>query len=274
MALRGRRILAPVVASFDDNALSAAQEALRRERARADELAARLRDTEREIDALTHAVSHDLRAPLRAIQGFTQIAIEACGDVLPDESRDHLRRVSLSARRMSDLIDALAGLAAIDRAALRLQDVDLSAETRAAWRALERASPGRTIRFGVDDGLVVRGDRQLLRTAVRHLLDNARKFTARTAEASVAVGRRQFDGETVYFVADNGAGFNPVYSNRLFVPFQRLHSETEFAGGRGVGLAAVHRIVRRHGGRVWAEGAVSAGATVYFTLPPRAVEPR
>lgn len=261
------------MAAHDENALTVAQEELRRERQRADALAARLQETLREIDALTRAVSHDLRAPLRAIQGFTQIALEECGAALPDEGRDHLRRVSLSARRLSDLIDGLAGLARIDAARIHRTVVDLGALSRSAWQSLERADSGRVIRFMVDADLEVCGDRHLLRIALAHLLGNARKFTASTATPSVTVGRRQMDGETVLFVADNGAGFNPAYASRLFVPFQRLHPQHEYPG-RGVGLAAVHRVVRRHGGRVWAEGAVGCGATVFFTLPSAAADAR
>jgi signal transduction histidine kinase len=254
------------VDAHDEQALTVAQEELRRERERADALAARLQDTLREIDALTRAVSHDLRAPLRAIQGFAQIALEECGAALPDEGRDHLRRVSLSARRMSDLIDGLAGLSRIDHAGIHQTVVDLGALSRSVWQVLERADPGRAIRFMVDERLEVSGDRRLLRIALDQLLQNARKFTVGTATPSVTVGRRQMDGETVFFVADNGAGFNPAYTSRLFTPFQRLHPESEFPG-RGVGLSAVHRVIRRHGGRVWAEGAVACGATVFFTLP-------
>jgi signal transduction histidine kinase len=261
------------VDAHDETALTAAQEALRRERQRADALAARLQETLREIDVLTHAVSHDLRAPLRAIQGFTQIALEEWGAALPDEGRDHLRRVSLSARRMSDLIDGLAGLSRIDTARIQSTPLDLGALSRSVWQALEAADGGRVIRFMVDDDLEVSGDRRLLRIALEQLLQNARKFTVGTAAPSVTVGRRQIDGETVFFVADNGAGFNPAYASRLFAPFQRLHPESEFPG-RGVGLAAVHRVVRRHGGRIWAEGAVAGGATVFFTLPPAAADVR
>lgn len=234
--------------------------------ARLAELRARLTEVEREFDAFSHSVSHDLRAPLRSIQGFSQIVLEDFSDVLPEDGREHLRRVCASTRRMSGLIDDLLKLSRIGRRAMTREPVDISTLGQTVWQALERAEPGRHVQFVLTDGLTANGDRHLLRMALEHLLANARKFTAGVAAAAVELGQCVDAGETVFFVRDNGSGFDQAYVGRLFAPFQRLHAATDVPG-RGIGLATVHRVIRRHGGRVWAEGALGSGATVYFTIP-------
>ncbi len=234
--------------------------------ARVQALEAELAAAYRELDAFGHSVSHDLRAPLRAIQGFSQIAIEECGDQLPESGRDYLTRVSTSARRMSLLIDDLLKLSRIGRTTLVRGPLDLSMLARNVWRRLSPAQPERDAQLTVADGLTVNADRRLLDLLFEQLLGNARKFTGGVPSPEVEVGAREIDGERVYFVRDNGAGFEQAYVGRLFSPFQRLHSDRDFPGS-GIGLAIVHRIVRRHGGRTWAEGAVGSGASIYFTLP-------
>jgi signal transduction histidine kinase len=223
----------------------------------------------KELDAFAHSVSHDLRAPLRAVQGFTQIAIEACGEAVPESGREYLRRVSAAARKMSTLMDDLLKLSRISRAELSRSAVDASLVARAVWRRLSASEPGRDVQLTVAEGLQVNADRRLIELVFEHLLDNARKFTSRLPSPAVEVGWREVNGERALFVRDNGAGFEQAYAGRLFAPFQRLHSGRDFPGS-GIGLAIVHRIVRRHGGRIWAEGAVGSGATIYFTMPAAA----
>jgi signal transduction histidine kinase len=232
------------------------------ERAEAAAAAAR-----RELEALTHSVSHDLRAPLRGIQGFTHLVLEECSDTLPENARHYLQRVSLATRRLSGLIDDLLELSRIGRADLQRRSVDLTELARATWRETESKDPARQVPLTVAEGMTVEADVRLLRIALEQLLGNAWKFTGRTSGARVEVGRRDVGGEPAFFVQDNGAGFNQAHASRLFAPFQRLHAEADFPG-TGIGLAIVQRVIRRHGGSVWAEGTPGSGATVYFTMPP------
>jgi light-regulated signal transduction histidine kinase (bacteriophytochrome) len=236
--------------------------------ARVAELEVELASAYKELDAFAHSVSHDLRAPLRAVQGFTQIAIEECGEAVPESGREYLRRVSAAARKMSTLMDDLLKLSRISRAELSRSAVDASLVARAVWRRLSASEPGRDVQLTVAEGLQVNADRRLIELVFEHLLDNARKFTGRVPSPAVEVGGCEVDNERALFIRDNGAGFEQAYVGRLFAPFQRLHSDRDFPGS-GIGLAIVHRIVRRHGGRVWAEGAVGSGATIYFTIPDR-----
>jgi signal transduction histidine kinase len=228
-------------------------------------LRAQLSEAEKELESFSFSVSHDLRAPLRSIQGFSQIALDEYSSLLPEDGREYLRRVCTSARRMSGLIDDLLTLSRIGRTELKREAVNVTSLARSVWRTLESAE-SHPVQFTVPDGLVVDADRKLLRLVIESLLGNARKFTAKVASPSVELGRRIVGGEAVFFVRDNGAGFDQAYVGRLFAPFQRLHADSDFPGS-GIGLATVHRVIRRHGGRVWAEGAVGAGATVSFTVP-------
>jgi light-regulated signal transduction histidine kinase (bacteriophytochrome) len=211
-------------------------------------------------------VSHDLRAPLRTINAFTQALADDLRYSLDDKSRDHLRRVLAAAARMSDLIDALLELSLISRAPLGRHRVDLSALATAALDELKRRDVTRKIVGVVAPNMVVDADARLLRILLDNLLGNAIKFTAKLAAARIEVGAERRDNETVFFVRDNGDGFDMQYSDRLFKPFQRLHADREFAG-TGIGLATVLRIVDRHGGRIWAESVPREGATFFFTLP-------
>jgi signal transduction histidine kinase len=171
-----------------------------------------------------------------------------------------------AATKMSALIDDLLQLSRMSRTEMKQLPIDLSALAESVWKELEAAEPHRAVAFTLERGLMVAGDRRLLRVALRHLLANARKFTGACPDARVEVGKRDCDGEAVFFVRDNGAGFNQAYADRLFSPFQRLHAANEFPGS-GMGLATVQRVIHRHGGRVWAEGTIGGGATVSFTIP-------
>jgi PAS domain S-box-containing protein len=229
------------------------------------ERTAELAATVQELEAFCYSVSHDLRAPLRGIDGFCHALLDDYGALLDERGHDYLRRSRAAASRMGELIDGLLKLSRIGRAALRQVDIDLSGLARQVAADLEKAYPERRVRFSIQDGLVARGD-PLLRTVLENLLDNAVKFTTRSDEAVVEFGANRVGGQLVYFVRDNGVGFNMDYSKRLFGAFQRLHSPSDFPG-TGVGLASVQRVIHRHGGRVWAEAAEGRGATFFWTLP-------
>jgi PAS domain S-box-containing protein len=219
----------------------------------------------RELEAFSYSVAHDLRAPLRSIDGFSQFVIDDCGEQLDPQGRRHLERVRESAQHMALLIDGLLTLSKVSRNEMNRERLDLSALARRLAERLMATEPGRKVEIVVQDGIVVRGDARLLSAMLDNLLGNAWKFTRKRDAARIEVGQLQMDGERVNFVRDNGAGFDMAYADKLFGTFQRLHSAHEFEG-TGIGLATVQRIVARHGGRVWAEGAVNQGATIYFTL--------
>jgi PAS domain S-box-containing protein len=242
------------------------------ERKRAEDYLARriaeLAAVNAELETFSYSVSHDLRAPLRSIDGFSQALLEDYGDRLDAEGRSMLERVRAASQRMGQLIDALLELAGVSRHELRRQRIDVSALAGELASALARSEPDRAVDFVIPDGLAVEGDAQLVRIVLQNLLDNAWKFTARHPRATIEVGMATAaDGPRVYFVRDDGAGFDMKYGGQLFGAFQRLHTRAEFPG-TGIGLATIKRIVHRHGGRVWAEGAVERGATFYFTLDP------
>ncbi len=221
-----------------------------------------------ELEAFSYSVSHDLRAPLRALDGFSLALLEDYGEELDTGAADYLRRIRAASQRMARLIDDLLMLSRVTRRDMTLGEVDLTALARTIGAELAADEPERKVTLAVAENMSVGGDAQLLDAALRNLLGNAWKFTSRVRDAQVTVGVEDREGERVYFVRDNGAGFEAAYADKLFAPFQRLHGEDEFPG-TGVGLATVQRIVRRHGGRVWAEGATGRGATVWFTLGPR-----
>jgi PAS domain S-box-containing protein len=219
----------------------------------------------KELEAFSYSVAHDLRAPLRAIDGFASALEEDCGDKLDAEGLGYLRRVRSSAQRMAELIDGLLGLSRLARGQLVRESVDLTRVALQAGDRLRSEHPERNVELVVQDGLVAEGDPRLLAAALDNLLGNSWKFTRKATNARVEVGMTTEDGRPLYFVRDNGAGFEQAYAHKLFGAFQRLHSANEFEGS-GIGLATVHRIVRRHGGRIRAEGEVGRGATFYFSL--------
>lgn len=232
-------------------------------------VAARTRQLEaanRELQAFSDSVSHDLRTPLRAIQGFAQAIAEEGGDSLQGELPDYLRRIQAAAVRMGELIDDLLELGRVGQVELMAQPVHLGRMAREILDGLARGEPGRRVDIEVDEDIIVDGDPRLLRVALEHLLGNAWKFTAGRDPARIVFGHAGPDGANVLMVGDNGAGFDMDYAGKLFRPFQRLHAAGRFAG-TGIGLAAAKRVIDLHGGRIWAEGEPERGATFYFELP-------
>ncbi len=229
---------------------------------RTDELAARNRD----LEAFSYSVSHDLRAPLRHINGYSRALQEECAAKLAPQEQHYLDRICLASKRMSELIDDLLNLADVSRAELSSRKVDLSDMARTVANECLRSNPARQANFAIADGMTVLGDPPLLRSVLDNLLGNAWKYTGKAESASIEFGCSPRDGEKVYFVRDNGVGFDMAHAEKLFGPFQRLHTVDEFEG-TGIGLATVKRIIERHGGQVWAEAEPGAGATFYFTLP-------
>jgi signal transduction histidine kinase len=221
------------------------------------------------LEAFAYSIAHDLRTPLRGISGFAEALVEDYGDRLDETGREYAGRVEAGCARMSDLIDDLLQLSQVSRVKMNLQDVDLSAEVTASCDRLRARDPGREVRVTVQEGVRATADRTLIRSALDNLLENAWKFTARRDGAAIEFATAPAgDAPICCYVRDNGAGFDPAYVGKLFQPFQRLHDADEFAGN-GIGLASVRRIIERHGGRTWAEGAVDGGATIYFTLNAR-----
>jgi PAS domain S-box-containing protein len=219
----------------------------------------------RELEAFNYSVAHDLRAPLRGIDGFSQVLLEDYGNSLDAAGQNHLRRVRDGAQRMGRLIDGLLALSRVTRVSIHSQRVDLSELARATAEQLKESEPERVVEFVIGEELAENGDEALLGAVIENLLGNAWKFTRRESSARIEFGCVREEGRNTYFVRDNGAGFDMAFASKLFGVFQRLHPATEFEG-TGVGLATVQRIVNRHGGRVWAEGAVGQGASFYFTF--------
>jgi len=207
-----------------------------------------------------------LRAPLRHINGFSQALLEDYGDNFDEEGKRYLHDMCTASQEMSLLIDDILQLARVTRGEMNCEVVDLSKLANAALAELQKGDPARTVVVRVREHLLVNGDKRLLQIMLNNLLGNAWKFTSKRDRAEIAFGRERKDGETVYFIRDNGAGFDMAYVSKLFGAFQRLHLTGEFQG-TGIGLATVQRVINRHGGRVWAEGKVNEGATLYFSLP-------
>jgi DNA-binding response OmpR family regulator len=220
-----------------------------------------------ELEAFSYSVSHDLRAPLRSIDGFSKLLLDGYADKVDAKGQDYLRLVRESAQRMGELIDDLLLLSRIGRAGLSRDQIDLSEIARGVSEELKKTDPDRHIEWCIENQLLVEADSGLMRVAFDNLLGNAWKFTSKISAPRIEVGTSQQEGVAVFFVRDNGAGFNMEWAEKLFSPFQRLHHDSEFEG-TGIGLATVYRIVDRHGGRIWAESAVDHGATFYFTIPP------
>jgi PAS domain S-box-containing protein len=231
------------------------------------ERTAQLETSTRELDAFAYSVSHDLRAPLRSLEGFSQVLLEDYADVLDEEGRQHLGRIQANVERMAQMIDDLLDLSRATRTELRRDRADLSALGREVIAELRARDPDRAVDVIIPDGMVAPGDPHLIRLVLQNLLGNAWKFTAQTAGPVIRMSRDTQDGIDVFTVRDNGAGFDMRYAQKLFSPFQRLHSTNDFEG-TGIGLAIVHRIVTRHGGQIRAEGRPGHGASFRFSLTP------
>lgn len=227
--------------------------------------AAQLEAANKELEAFSYSVSHDLRAPLRSIDGFSQALLDDYGDRLDADGHDYLTRVRLATRRMGDLIDGLLSLSRVTRGELRREQVDLSALARTIAADLNAAPGAREVEFVIAEGMMVKADSRLLRVALENLLRNAWKFSSKQPHVRIEFGHTTAQERSVYFVRDNGVGFDSRYADKLFGAFQRLHAVTEFPG-TGIGLATVQRIIHRHGGQIWAESQLNCGATFYFEL--------
>lgn len=227
----------------------------------------RLEAANKELEAFSYSVSHDLRAPLRSIDGFSQALLEDYADKLDEHGKGYLRRVRAASQKMAQLIDDMLKLSRVTRAELSREEVNLSALVQEVAAGLRLAQPSRKVDVTVASGLRARGDSKLLYIALENLLGNAWKFTGkRSSGARIEFGITEHNGGSAYFVRDNGVGFDMAYVDKLFGAFQRLHGSNEFPG-TGIGLATVQRVINKHGGKVWAEGEVEKGATFYFTLP-------
>ena len=233
---------------------------------------AELEATARELDAFAYSVSHDLRAPLRSVHGFSQVLLEDYAGRLDDDGRQHLRRIQANVARMGQLIDDLLRLSRVTRTGLNRERVDIGAQASEIIDELRGAEPHRHVEVVIADALIATGDSHLIRLALDNLLSNAWKFTGKREHAIIGVGAVRLDGKQAFFVCDNGAGFDMRYANKLFDPFQRLHAATEFEGS-GIGLAIVHRILSRHGGRIWAESEPEKGTTFFFTFTSDGADP-
>lgn len=231
----------------------------------------RLATANKELEAFSYSVSHDLRAPLRSIDGFSQAILEDYADKLDEQGKDYLQRVRTATQRMGQLIDDLLRLSRLSRAELHIEQIDVSFLARMTAEKLQASEPSRKVIITIQDHISNMGDKKLLEILFENLLGNAWKFTGNTKHPTITFGETVKDDECVFYIQDNGAGFDMAYADKLFIPFQRLHSVDEYPG-TGIGLAIVARIVHRHGGRIWAEGEVGKGATFYFTLQEKRLE--
>jgi light-regulated signal transduction histidine kinase (bacteriophytochrome) len=229
------------------------------------ERTAQLEAANKELEAFAYSVSHDLRAPLRGIDGWSLALAEDYAAGLDQRAHEYLRRVRSEAQRMGQLIDDLLELSRVTRAEMSFSSVDLTSVARIIASRLREGSPGRAMEFVIQEGMKATGDERLLAVALGNLMGNAVKFTSRRSQARIEIGKTPQNGEPAFYVRDNGTGFDMAYAGALFAPFQRLHKTSEFPG-TGIGLATVQRIVHRHGGRVWAQARLDEGATFYFTM--------
>lgn len=229
--------------------------------------AAELETANRELESFSYSVSHDLRAPLRAIDGFSQVLLSDYGKALDDTGRDRLERVRRAAQNMAELINSLLKLARVTRLEMAREELDMSAIARDIVEQLKREEPHRNVRVDITPDLRATGDAHMMRIALENLLRNAWKFTGHRDDPQIVFGAERDGDEIVYFVRDNGAGFEMAFVDKLFVPFQRLHDVVDYPG-TGIGLATLQRVISRHGGRVWARGAPNVGAVFYFTMGP------
>ncbi|MHB9029785.1 MAG: PAS domain-containing sensor histidine kinase [Candidatus Latescibacterota bacterium] len=259
-------------AATDIHDVKTAQEALREREERTQRLneslkrmTLQLASSNKELEAFSYSVSHDLRAPLRSLDGFSLALLEDYSDRLDAEGRNYLNRIRSAAQRMSQLIDDLLNLSRTARAELHYTTVSLSSQAESVVEELRQAEPGRKVEVIVQKGIAAEGDENLLRQVLQNLLGNAWKFTSHREEARIEFGEKRDDGRRIFFVRDNGAGFDMNHAGDLFIPFRRLHTDSDFPGA-GIGLSIVKRIIERHGGTIWAESEPEKGATFYFTL--------
>ena len=265
LGIDGKKMVATIAQGQDITERKQAEEEVKKLNEELKHRAAELEVANKELEAFSYSVSHDLRAPLRTMEGFSQALMEDCYDILNDECKDYLRRIQGSAELMAQLIDDMLQLSRLTRADMLFNEVNLSEIAQTILDDLKTTQPKRIVKFEIAPGMIARGDEKLLRVALNNLLENAWKFTSKVPEAHIEFGVTDHQGIKAYFVRDNGAGFDMTYVAKIFNPFQRLHTVTEFPG-TGIGLASVQRIIHRHGGKVWAEGKVGKGATFYFTL--------
>ncbi len=226
----------------------------------------RLEVANKQLEGFAYSVSHDLRAPLRAVDGFSAALVEDYEEKLDGQAKTYLQYLREGAQKMAQLIDDILKLSRLTRAEMVVEPTDLSMVAMEVAEEIMLRDPGRENCFEIEPELVAEADMRLMKVVLENLLGNAWKFTAGRSEPRIVVGREEQDGKPVFLVRDNGAGFNMDYADKLFVPFQRLHSNEEFEG-TGIGLSTVHQVIDRHGGRIWAEGVVDQGATFYFELP-------
>lgn len=238
------------------------QQAEKELRINRDELAA----SNRELESYSYSIAHDLRAPLRSITSFSQILLEDANQRLNDDDKETLLRIVNASKRMAGLIDEILQLARITREELKLEDINLSELAERIKQELSNTAPDRQVEWDIQPNMVIKADQRLMERALENLLNNAWKYTVNTPHARIQFGCLEKNGDTVYFVNDNGAGFDMQYAHKLFATFQRLHAPSEYPGS-GVGLAIVLRVINRHHGRIWGEGEIGKGATFYFTLP-------
>ena len=251
-----------------NEALIKAQEELQRANDQLAQRTSQLEHANAELEAFTHSVTHDLRAPLRAMKMFSAFLVQDFAKELSPEARDYVDRIQNGSRRMNELIDDLLKLFGATKGRIDSQAVNLSAIATSILDELRKANPTRNITVNITPNVFATGDESLLRVVMENLLNNAWKFTTKQPSAVIEFGTMESRGRRVNFVRDNGAGFNMAHAGKLFMPFQRLHSGAEFAG-TGIGLATVKRIIDRHDGEVWAESSVGKGATFFFTLNDR-----
>jgi len=218
-----------------------------------------------ELESFSYSVSHDLRAPLRIIDGFSQALVEDAGDQLQGEAKDHLERIRAGVQRMGQLIDAVLNLSRLTRAAMTIVDLDFTSMGKTIIAELRALDPNRRVEVNIQEGMHAKGDLVLMKVTLENLIGNAWKYTSKKEVAYIEFGQTMQDGLEVYYIKDNGAGFDMNFAKKLFTPFQRLHTQSEFSG-TGIGLASVKRIIHRHAGTIWVESAVGEGTTFYFTL--------
>lgn len=261
----GKEIIATIAQGQDITERKQAEEEVEELNEKLKQRANELEASNKELETFAYSVSHDLRAPLRSMEGFSQALMEDCFNILNDQCKDYLRRIQSSAELMAELIDDLLQLSRLTRANIEFNNINLSKMVHNITSDLKRTQAARKVEFVIPSGIQARGDEKLLNIVMYNLLENAWKFTGKSNEARIEFGMIERDGKNIYFVRDNGVGFDMTYVDKIFSPFQRLHTISEFPG-TGIGLASVQRIIARHGGQVWADGKVGEGATFYFTL--------